>query len=139
VGQDAAGRAPDAHGEHQAVHLECGRADDFRQPPCGGSPPEVHLQEAVLGRDKALGEEEVVFVLGKDVGDVVVVAVDADFGLESGENDFAGGLGKGARDYPVAPDAQGEESYTDDNQNDENNLESSGHGLPRIVSDPCDF
>jgi len=46
---------------------------------------------------------------------------------------FASGLGKGARDLPIAPDAQREQPGTDDGKDDECDFYPTGHGLPWIV------
>ena len=55
----------------------------------------VHLPEAVLGGDVALGDDEVVERGGADVGDAVGVALDGDGSGESGDGDGAVELGEG--------------------------------------------
>ena len=49
----------------------------------------VHLPEAVLGGDEALGEEKIVERGGAEVGDAVCVALDGDGGGEAGDGDGA--------------------------------------------------
>ena len=46
-----------------------GSPEHLGQPPGADVPPEIHLPEAVLGMHEALGHEQVVLVLGVDVGD----------------------------------------------------------------------
>ncbi len=70
---------------------------------------EVHLPEAVLRVDVALGEEEVVFGGGVDVGDSVVAAVDVDFAVEASEVKEALGTGEGPCDQPASGQAEGEQ------------------------------
>ena len=54
----------------------------------------VHLPEAILRGDEALGEDEVVERGGADVGDAVVVAKDGDGSGEAGDGDGAVELGE---------------------------------------------
>jgi hypothetical protein len=54
----------------------------------------VHLEEAILGGDEALREDEVVEGLCADVGDAVSVALDGDGSGEAGHGESAVNLGK---------------------------------------------
>ena len=59
-------------------------AEDFGDLPGDVAAGHVHLPEAVLGGDVALGGEEIVEVGGLDVRDAVLVAADGDFGGKAG-------------------------------------------------------
>src|SRR5277367_3372034 len=56
------------------IALQGGGSEDFGQSSLSGALPELHLKEAVLCGDYALGEEKIVLVLGIDVSDAPAVA-----------------------------------------------------------------
>ncbi len=70
-------------------------AEDFGEVAGGVAAESVHLPEAVLRGDEALGEEEVVERGGVDVGDAVGVALDGDGSGEAGDGDGAVELREG--------------------------------------------
>ena len=72
-----------------------GGAEDLGEVAGGVAAEGVHLPEAVLCGDEALGEEEVVERGGADVGDAVGVALDGDGSGEAGDGDGAVELGEG--------------------------------------------
>jgi len=57
-----------ADGPGQAVALDGGRPDGFRQPPGADAAPEIDLEQTVARGDVALGEKQVVSIAGVDVG-----------------------------------------------------------------------
>ncbi len=66
-------------------------------------PADVHLPEAVLRLDVALGAEEVLVAVGVKVGNAVAVAADLDRGAEAVEFEASLGLGEGRPDRAHAP------------------------------------
>ena len=84
----------------------------------------VHLPEAVLCGDEALGEEEVVERGGADVGDAVGVALDGDGSGETGDGDSTVELGKGLAHGLAEPVARGDEA--DDGEEDDERGEDNG-------------
>ena len=77
----------------------------------------VHLPEAVLCCDVALGDDEVVERGGADVGDAVGVALDGNGSGEAGDGDAAVELWEGVVHGPLGPVAGAEEGDDDaDNQ-----------------------
>ena len=97
----------------------------------------VHLPEAVLRGDEALGEDEVVERGGAEVGDAVGVALDGDGSGEAGNGDGAVELGEGVVHGLAEPVAGGDEA--DDGEEDDQGGEDDGDaaeeaaasGLPR--------
>jgi hypothetical protein len=91
VGREGGGGAVggDAQGEGslEAVVGEERGAEDLGESAGGVAAEGVHLPEAVLCGDEALGEDEVFERGGADVGDAVVVALDGDWGGEAGDGD----------------------------------------------------
>ena len=73
----------------------------------------VHLPEAVLGGDVALGDDEVVERGGADVGDAVGVALDGDGSGEAGDGEGAVELREGVAHGSLGPVAGGEEGDDD--------------------------
>ena len=94
-GGDAVGGGADLEDALGAVVREEGGAEDLGEVSGGVAAEGVHLPEAVLGGDVALGEDEVVKGGGLDVGDAVGVAADRDGGGESGDGEGAVDLGEG--------------------------------------------
>ncbi len=84
----------------------------------------VHLPEAVLCGDEALGEEEVVERGGADVGDAVGVALDGDGSGEAGDGDSTIELGEGVAHGLAEPVACGDEA--DDGEQDDEGDEDDG-------------
>ena len=81
----------------------------------------VHLPEAVLGGDVALGGEEVVEVGGLDVRDAVLIAADGDLGGEARNLYRSVDLGQGGADGVLEPersaaDGRGSEQDEDDEE-----------------------
>ena len=66
-----------------AVDLERGLAEHLGQPTRTGATLKLHLPQAILRVDVALGEEEVVLVLGVDVRHAPPVAQDLDGACEA--------------------------------------------------------
>ena len=64
-------------------------------------PVEIHLEEAILRLDVALGEEEVVVVGGVDVGHAPLVANDLHRGVQAIEDGASAGFGHGAAHQPA--------------------------------------
>ena len=62
----------------EAIVLDSLRADDLGQAPAVVAPPQLHLPQTVLRLHVALREEQVVGVLGVDVGDAPAIADDVD-------------------------------------------------------------
>ena len=59
-------------------------------------PPELHLPEAILRVYVPFGKEKVIRILGVDVWDAVLVAVDVYFRLQPGYSDVTISFGEGA-------------------------------------------
>ena len=82
--------------------LEERGAEDFGEFSVGVAAEGVHLPEAVLGGDVALGEEEIGLGGGFNVGDAVGISADGDGRGEAGEMEVAveggeGGFFRGAQ------------------------------------------
>ncbi|SPF35622.1 hypothetical protein SBA4_1720003 [Candidatus Sulfopaludibacter sp. SbA4] len=77
-------------GAGQLVALDGGGAEDFSEFAGADAPPQIDLEQAVLGGDVALGEEEIVDRGGVDVGYSPAVAEDLDLLLQSGSPDVFG-------------------------------------------------
>ena len=75
VGLGAGGQAEAAH---ELVLLQRAVADGLGPAPAAAKPVVLHVPEAVLGSDEALGKESVALAFGADVGYAQVVAVDLD-------------------------------------------------------------
>ena len=75
-----------------AVDFQCWLSQHLRQPACAGTPLKLHLPQAILCVDVALGEEEVIFVAGIDVRYAPTVAHDLDRALQAGDAHAALGL-----------------------------------------------
>ena len=108
-GDGAVGGGAELEGALEAVVGEERRAEDLGQGAGGMAAEGVHLPEAVLGGDEALGEEKIVERGGAEVGDAVGVALDGDGGGEAGDGDGAVELGKGVVHGLIDPVAGGDE------------------------------
>jgi hypothetical protein len=116
-GKGAVGRGPDEEGALEAVVCEEAGAEDFGEGAGGVAAEGVHLPEAVLCGDEALGQDEVVERGGADVGDAVGVALDGDGSGEAGDGDSTVELGKGVAHglaEPVARDNQADDGGEND-------------------------
>src|SRR3981189_3005954 len=98
-GDGAVGGGSDEEGALEAVVGEEVGAEDLGECAGGVAAEGIHLPEAVLCGDEALGQEDVVERGGADVGDAVGVALDGDGSGEAGDGDataeLGGGLGPG--------------------------------------------
>ena len=82
----------------EAIGVQAGLADDLGRLADAAAAPQVDLEQPVLGGDEALGEEEVVGILGVDVGHAPAVAQHLDRLLQAGHLDLPLQLGEdGAR------------------------------------------
>lgn len=112
-------------------------AEDFGECAGGVAAEGVHLPEAILCSDEALGEEEVVDRGGAEVWDAVVVALDGDGSGEAGEGESSVELGEGVVHGLAEPVAGGDETDDGDEEDqreesDEDAAEdSSAQGLER--------
>jgi hypothetical protein len=93
-GDGAVGGGSDEEGALEAIVGEKAGAEDLGEGAGGVAAKGVHLPEAVLCGDEALGEEEVVECGGAEVGDAVGVALDGDGSGEAGDGDGAVELGE---------------------------------------------
>jgi hypothetical protein len=93
-GDGAVGGGADLESTLEPVVGEEAGAEDLGECACGVAAEGVHLPEAVLCGDEALGEDEVVERGGADVGDAVGVALDGDGGGEAWDGDGAVKLGE---------------------------------------------
>jgi hypothetical protein len=123
-GDGAVGGGSDEEGALEAVVCEEAGAKDFGEGAGGVAAEGVHLPEAVLRGDKALGEEEVVERGGADVGDAVGITLNGDGSGEAGEGDGAVELGKGVAHGLAEPVACGDEA--DDRDEDDEGGQDEG-------------
>jgi hypothetical protein len=86
-GDGAVGGGSEKKGALEAVVSEEGGTKDLGEGAGSVAAEGVHLPEAVLRGDEALGQEEVVERGGAEVGDAVGVALDGDGGGEAREGD----------------------------------------------------
>ena len=90
----------------------------------------VHLPEAVLGGDVALGREEVVEVGGLDVRDAVLIAADGDLGREAGKLDRAVDLRQGGADGVLEPEGAAADGCSgEQDKDDEDPCEEAQPGV----------
>jgi len=101
-------RARPGQGARELVEGHPQRAGDFGQPPQPQTAVEVHLEEAILGLHKALGEEEVVIVSGVDVGYAPLVADDLHRRAQTVEDGAAVGPGHRAAHEAAGGDGSAE-------------------------------
>jgi hypothetical protein len=112
----AVGGDAELEGALEAVVDDEGGAEDFGEGAGGVAAEGVHLPEAVLRGDEALGEEEVVERGGAEVRDAVGVALDGDGSGEAGDGDGAVELREGVAHGLAEPVAGGYEAdYGDEN------------------------
>ena len=108
-GDGAVGGGAELEGALEAVVGEERGAEGLGEGAGGVAAEGVHLPEAVLGGDEALGEEKIVERGGAEVGDAVGVALDGDGGGEAGDGHGAVELGKGVVHGLVDPVPGGDE------------------------------
>jgi hypothetical protein len=138
-GDGAIGGGSDEEGALEAVVGEEAGAEDFGEGAGGVAAEGVHLPEAVLCGDEALGEEEVVERGGADVGDAVGIALDGDGSREAVNRDGAVELGEGVLHGLAEPVAggdeadDGEENYEGSEDDGDAADEASAVGLPRSL------
>jgi hypothetical protein len=112
------GGGPQLKSSLDTVMLEKGGPENLGQL-TGGVPAErVHLKEAVLGGDEALGEDEVVERGGTDVGDPVGIALDCDRSGDAGYAEFAIDLRERCSQEMVNVAARGEEGGESNDKKD---------------------
>jgi hypothetical protein len=75
----------EAEEECGPVAFEIGRAEHFGELSGPGAAPKINLPQAVDGGHVALGEVEVILILGVDVGDAPLVPQDFDRRAQSGD------------------------------------------------------
>jgi hypothetical protein len=117
-GEGSVGGGSDEEGALEAVVREEAGAEDLGEGAGGVAAEGVHLPEAVLCGDEALGEEEVVERGGADVGDAVGIALDGDGSGEAGDGDGTVELREGVLHGVAEPVAGGDEA-NDDEEDDE--------------------
>jgi hypothetical protein len=122
VGREGGGGAVggDAEGEGslEAVVGEERGAEDLGEGAGGVAAEGVHLPEAVLCGDEALGEDEVVERSGTEVRDAVSIALDGDGGREAGDGEGAVKLREGIS-HGLAEPVTGDEGADDNDEDDE--------------------
>jgi hypothetical protein len=117
-GDGAIGGGSNEEGALEAIMGEEAGAKDLGEGAGGVAAERVHLPEAVLCGDEALGEKEVVERGGAEVGDAVSVALNGDGSGEAGNGDCAVELGEGVLHGLAEPVAGGDEA-DDGEENDE--------------------
>ena len=121
-GDGAVGGGADLEGALDAVVGDEAGAEDFGEFSGGVAAEDVHLPEAVLRGDEALGEDEVVERGGVDVRDAVGVALDGDGSGEAGDGegavDLREGVAHGVAD-PVASADEGDGGEEEDERNED--------------------
>jgi hypothetical protein len=121
-----------------AVVVDEGGAEELGELAGAVAAEGVHLEEAVLSGDEALGEEEVVEVGGVDGGDALGVAGDGDGGREAGDGKVAVELGEsgvhGVAQNDGRGDGRDEEEEGEDSGGDSEALDP---GSARTASVGC--
>ncbi len=112
---------PPAHGAQEGVGLHLLGAEHLREPSGRHVAADVHLPEAVLRLDEALGAEEVLGAVGVDLGNAVAVAHDLHLARQPLELEGALRLGEGGANGTDAPvraegDARHEQQHGDDHE-----------------------
>ncbi len=86
------GGAIETEDAHLAVVCRRLRPEDLGQPSRTIAALQLHLEEAILGMDKAEAEGGILVVASGYQGNAVGVAVDADLGVQPGDDEAAAGL-----------------------------------------------
>ncbi len=89
------GDALPAHRPEEGVRFDLRVAEHLGEAARADVAPEVHLPEALLGVDVALGQEQVVLVVGVDVSHTHVVPYDLRGCLQTGDRDLTVDVGEG--------------------------------------------
>ena len=140
-GQLTGGAALQAHRAAEAICFQALAAEQFGQAPLGHAPAQLHLPQAVLGMNHALGKPQIGLAAGVDVRDAPAIAQHFHRGLQAGQAQAALVLRQGTQHHPGVDDdqAQGQEAG-DDEQNecdeDGRNHEESvrgGHACAALV------
>jgi hypothetical protein len=136
-GDGAVGGDAELESALEAVVEEEAGAEDFGEGAGGVATEGVHLPEAVLRGDEALGEEEVVERGCADVRNAVGVALDGDGSREVGDGDGTVELGEGVVHRlaePVACGDEADEGDEDDERgesNDDATEDAAAFGMQR--------
>lgn len=117
-GDRAVGGDSELEGALEAVVDEEAGAEDLGESAGGVAAESVHLPEAILRGDEALGEDEVVERGGAEVRDAVRVALDGDGGRKAGNGEGAVELGERVAHGLTEP-VTGDEGTDDDDENGE--------------------
>ena len=88
-GEGAIGGVADLKGSLETIVRQKRWAEDLGEVAGGVAAERIHLPEAILGGDEALGEEKVIERGCADVGDAVSVALNGDGSGEAGKSDGA--------------------------------------------------
>jgi hypothetical protein len=132
-GEGAVGGGSDEEGALEAVVGEEAGAEDLGEGAGGVAAEGVHLPEAVLCGDEALGEEEVVERGGAEVGDAVGVTLDGDGGGEAGDGDGPVELGEGVAHRLAEPVVGGNEAdYDEENCEDGEDDDGAADDAPAV-------
>ena len=122
-GEGAVGGGPDLEDALEAVVGDHAGAEDLGQVAGDVAAQGVHLPEAVLSGDVALGDDEVVERGGADVGDTLSVSLNGDGCGETSDGEGAVELGEGVAHGLAGPVAGGEEG---DDSEDEKKWDEDG-------------
>ena len=125
-GDGVLGGGAEEEGALGAVVAEHGVAEDFGEGTGGVAAEELHLPEAVLCGDEALGDDGVVEGGGGDVGHAVGVALDGDGAEEVGDVEDSVELGERGTHNATHPDARADEG---DGGEDDEGEEGRGEEL----------
>ncbi len=116
-----------AEGAQEGVGLDLAGAEHLGEAPGGHVPADVHLPEAVLRMHEALRAEEVVLVVGVELGDAVGVALDLHGPGQPGHLEGAAGLRERGADgvqAPVRPVPEAREERQYQNEHDQTGASS---------------
>ena len=117
-GEGVFGGGAELEGALGAVVRDHGGTEDLGQFSGGVAAEGLHLPEAVLCGDVALGDDEVIEGCGLDVGDAVGVALDGDGCAEAGDREGAIELGEGCLHGMPCPESGSEEDASEHEEED---------------------
>jgi hypothetical protein len=117
-GDCVVGGGGDLHGALGAVVGEEPVAEDLGEGAGCVAAECLHLPEAVLRGDVALGDDEVVHGGRTEVGDALIVALDGDGSREAGDGKGAVDLGEGVAHGLIGPMTTVEEGYCGDDDDE---------------------
>ena len=118
------------------VDLHRSRAQDFRELAAHRSAQGLHLPEALLGVDVALGEEQVFQAGGGEVGDGALIAQDAHRPLEAGYVHLAVIGGQGVVGSPEEPARRQQQGQYGQEEKCEEKFATARHHLPGTERGP---